>query len=104
MIALAVILSIGFALFNVFHAWRLVRRKPRISGLFMLASSLLVIAVAGFVSAVPFTRVLLASGLIIAWLAAFLDDRIVMGKMNWNTLMIRGAVSLIIFLVGFFAV
>ena len=59
---------------------------------------LLMVAAAAFVSAIPFTRALLAAGLVLASLASFINARVVFGKVAPRDHIIRAAVALTFYL------
>ena len=64
---LAAVVTALYAFVNAFGAWIVIRRKPWVAGLFMIAAAVLMIAAAALVSAIPYTRVILAIGLVMAF-------------------------------------
>lgn len=101
---LAFLAATGYALVNAFGAWLVSRRKPWIAGLFMLAAVTLVVAAAAFISSIPYTRVILASGLVLASIASYLNAEVVIGRVVWRNHLIRALVALVIYVLGELAV
>jgi hypothetical protein len=95
---LASIMTFGYGLINVFGAWMVIRRKPWVAGLFMVAASLLVIAFAALVFALPYARVLAGAGLIMASVASLLNAYVIIGRVLWSSHAVRAGVALLIFL------
>ena len=60
----AFLVTTAYALVNAFGAWLVSRRKPWVAGLFMVSAVILVVAAAAFISNIPYTRVILAAGLV----------------------------------------
>lgn len=100
MSALAFLATAAFALANAFGAWLVSRRKGWIAGLFMLSAVVLTVAAAAFVSDIPYTRVILAVGLVLAWITSWLNARIVIGRVVWRNHLVRGGAALLIYLLG----
>lgn len=77
---LLLLASTAYAVVNVFGAWAVVRRKPRLAGLFMLSAAALVVggvsAAYGLYAAVP----ILAFGSVAAFLATLVYGRQVVGR------------------------
>jgi hypothetical protein len=96
-LVIAAFLSALYALVNTFATWMVVRRKPSVAMLFMLAAALLMVAAAALVTAIPYTRVLLASGLALASLASFLNAQLVVGKVVWRNHLLRAALALALY-------
>jgi hypothetical protein len=101
---LAFLAATAYALVNAFGAWLVSRRKPWIAGLFMLAAVMLVVAAAAFISSIPYTRVILASGLVLASVASYLNAEVVIGRVVWRNHLIRALVALGIYVLGELAV
>ena len=97
LLVLAEIATIIFAFVNAFGAWMVSRRKPWIAVLFLIASVLLAVAFGGLVGFFPYTRILLGAGLIMAWLASFLNAHIVLGNVVWRFHVIRAIVAIAIY-------
>ena len=93
-----------YALVNAFGAWLVSRRKPWIAGLFMLSAVVLVVAAAAFVSNIPYTRVILAVGLVMASVSSYLNAEIVIGRVIWRNHLVRALAALVIFWLGELAV
>ena len=104
MTVVAFLATAAFAVVNAFGSWLVSRRKGWIAGMFMLSAVLLTVAAAAFVSNIPYTRVLLASGLALAWVTSLLNARIVIGRVVWRNHLIRALVVLVIYALGELAV
>lgn len=97
MLIILALLTALYAVINALGAWAVIRRKPWVAGLFMLASALLVVATAGFILAVPLDRLILALGLVLASLASFFYARVVIGKVRWSHHAVRALLALGLF-------
>ena len=95
---LAALVTALYAFVNAFGAWMVIRRKPRVAGLFMLAAAVLMVAAAAMVSFIPYTRVILAVGLVMASATSLLNAQVVIGKIEAKNHMIRAAVAIGIYL------
>lgn len=104
MTVVAFLATAAFAVVNAFGSWLVSRRKGWIAGLFMLSAVLLTVAAAAFVSNIPYTRVLLASGLALAWVTSLLNAQIVIGRTVWRNHLVRALVVLAIYALGELAV
>lgn len=102
MLVVATILTVIYALINAFGAWAVVRRKPWLAALFMLAAAVLVVAAAAFLYKLPYTQTLLASGLILASLASFLNAYLVLGEVVWRFHVIRAVAAVLIYVVAYY--
>ncbi|MEZ4606471.1 MAG: hypothetical protein R2880_09070 [Deinococcales bacterium] len=102
MLILAGILTVIYAFVNAFGAWMVIRRKPWIGWLFMLASAILVSAASAFLAPNTFALTWLSLGLITASLTSLLNAHFVMGKITPRNHLIRLAVALVIFILAFF--
>lgn len=100
MLALAFVLAVIYAVINALGAWAVIRRKASLAGLFMLAACFLVVAATAMVTALPFARVLLAAGLVLASLASLLYGRMLLGRINWFNQLLRLLAAAAIFLVA----
>ncbi len=98
MLVLMALATAGYAFVNAFGAWAVVRRKPWVAGLFLLAAAALIIAAAAFVSAIPFARAFLAAGLLLASLASLVNARVVFGKVEPRDHIVRAALALALYL------
>lgn len=103
MTGLVVVFVLVYAVVNAFGAWAVIRRKPWVAGLFMLAATLLTVAAVAIAYVLPLARWLLLAGLTLASLSSFLNARIVLGRVVWRYHLIRGAVALALFLLGSFS-
>ena len=70
----------------------------------MLSAVILVVAAAAFVSRIPYTRIILAVGLVAASVASYLNAEIVIGRVVWRNHLFRALVALGIYLLGELAV
>ena len=101
---LAAFVTALYAFVNAFGAWMVIRRKPWVAGLFMLAAAVLMVAAAAMVSFIPYTRVILAAGLVMASITSWLNARIVIGKVELKNHLIRAVVAVCIYLLADVAV
>jgi hypothetical protein len=97
---LAFLATAAYAVVNAFGAWLVSRRKPWVAALFMLAAVILTIAAAAFLSNIPYTRVILASGLILASMTSYVNAVVVIGKVVWRNHLTRALVALVIYALG----
>lgn len=100
---LAFLATAAYALVNAFGAWLVSRRKGWIAGLFMLSAAILVIAAAAFVSSIPYTRVILAVGLVLASVTSYLNAQIVIGRVVWRNHLVRALVAVALYALGVLA-
>ncbi len=96
--------ALTYALVNAFGAWLVSRRKGWIAGLFMLSAGVLVVAAAAFISNIPYTRVILAAGLIAASVSSYLNAEIVIGRVVWRNHLLRALAGIGVYLLGELAV
>ena len=101
---LAAVVTALYAFVNAFGAWMVIRRKPWVAGFFMIAAAVLMIAAAALVSAIPYTRVILVIGLVMASAASLLNAQVVIGKVEAKNHLIRAAVAIAIYLLANIAV
>jgi len=101
---LAFLVTAMYAVVNAFGAWLVSRRKPWIAALFMLCAVILVVAAAAFIAAIPYTRVVLAVGLVAASITSYLNAAVVIGKVVPRNHVIRALAALMIYAVGELAV
>ena len=99
-LVLLALATAAYALVNAFGAWAVVRRKGWVAGLFLLAATVLTVAAAAFVSAIPFTRGLLAAGLALASLASLANARVVFGRVEGRYHLLRAALALAFYLLA----
>ena len=104
MLFLAFLATAGYALVNAFGAWLVSRRKSWIAGLFMLSAVVLVVAAAALVSNIPYTRLILAVGLVLASLTSYLNAQIVIGQVVWRNHLVRVLLALALHALGTLAV
>ena len=97
---LALLATTLYAVANVFGAWAVVRRKPWVAALFMLAATVLVVASVALGFALAEADLLLLVGLILATLASFLNAYIVIGKIVWWRHLVRLGVAAAIYLLA----
>ena len=101
---LAFLVTTLYAVVNAFGAWLVSRRKPWVAGLFMLSAVTLVIAAAAFVSSIPYTRLILTVGLILASVSSYINAEVVIGRVVWRNHLVRALVALAIYAIGELAV
>ncbi|CAN5906452.1 hypothetical protein BH24DEI2_BH24DEI2_09240 [soil metagenome] len=94
MLVAAALAALVYALVNAFGAWMVARRKPWLAGLFMVAACLLTVACAALVFAFPYTLTLLATGLVTASVASFINAHVMLGGVVWRFHLLRAAVGL----------
>ncbi|HEX7022945.1 MAG TPA: hypothetical protein VF171_08805 [Trueperaceae bacterium] len=97
MLALSAVFTLLYAFVNAFGAWMAMRRKPWVAGLFMLAAAVLMVAAAALVSVIPFTRVILAAGLLLASAASLSYARVVLGRVQWLHHLLRALLELALY-------
>ena len=97
MLILAAIATLIYVFVNAIGAWTVLRRKPWLAGLFMAAAALLAVAFSALIFSFEYTRVILASGLILASLASFLNAHLVLGNVVWRFHVARAAVGVAIY-------
>lgn len=102
MLLVAFILTAIYAVVNAVGAWAVIRRKGWLAALFMLAASVLIVAAAAMVSALPFNRVLLAIGLVLASLSSLLYGSVIIGRVKWHHHVIRAAFAVMLFFLAHF--
>ena len=100
MLLIAFILTALYAVVNAVGAWAVIRRKGWLAALFMLAASVLIVSAAAMVSALPFTRVLLAIGLILASVSSLLYGSVIVGRVKWHHHVVRAAFAVLLFLLA----
>lgn len=99
MIALLVgvlLLIAGVVVVDAFGAWALSRRKPWISGVFMLAAATAVVAAVAVGYGLRFASWILAAGLSLSWAGSFLNAAVVLGKVEARHHLLRAFVLLVI--------
>ncbi|UCH26903.1 MAG: hypothetical protein JSV66_04455 [Trueperaceae bacterium] len=102
MMYLAGVLSLIYAVVNAFGAWAVIRRKPLVASLFMLAASCLIVAAVALVYKLPFALWLLGSGLMMASIASLMNAWIVLGRVVWRFHLIRAVWAGIVFAIALF--
>lgn len=100
MLILAALASFGYALVNTFGAWMVLRRKPPLAGLFMLAAAVLVVAAVALLWDARNGRFILLGGLLLASLASLLNARLVIGKVRPRNHLLRALAALVIYLLA----
>ena len=100
MLVLAASATLLYAFVNAFGAWMVVRRKPWLAGLFMIAACLLTVAFGALVFDFPYTRVILVLGLVTASTASFGNAHVMLGGVVWRFHLLRAAVGLGIYLMA----
>lgn len=74
------VVALGFVFVNAFGAWAVSRRKPRVSRLFLLAAVVLVVAAVALGYRLAFASWILTAGLVLAWVASYMNARLVLGR------------------------
>lgn len=100
----AALLTALYAFVNAFGAWTVSRRKPLVAGLFMLAAAVLMVAAAALISAIPYTRVILAVGLLLASATSLLNAYVVIGKVSARNHLIRIVIAVCLYMLADIAV
>lgn len=72
--------SFGYAVVDVFGAWTVVRRRPRLSFLFMVAAATLTVGGVAAFYRLPDTWAFLAFGSVASSLASWINARLVLGR------------------------
>ena len=103
MIVFAALAILTYVLVNGFGAWMVLRRKPWLASLFMLAAGLLAVALSSLVFSLEYTRFILGAGLILASVASFLNAHLILGNVVWRFHLVRAAAGLAIYLVAVYA-
>jgi len=101
--ALVVVLVLGVVSVNAFGAWAVSRRKPGVSRLFLLAAVVLVVSAVAVGYGLRFAAWLLAAGLLLAWLASYLNARRVIGKVVWRYHLLRAVALAALLALGLLA-
>lgn len=86
--------SFAYAFTDVFGAWTVVRRKPRLSFLFMLAAATLTVGGVAAFYRLPETWAFLAAGSAASSLASWLNARMILGRTVVPNHLARAAVGL----------
>ncbi len=100
MLVLAAVATLIYGFINAFGAWMVIRRKAGVAFMFMLAASVLMVTFAAFIGSFPYTRVILATGLVLASLASFINAHVVLGNVIWRFHVLRAAIGLAIYLLA----
>lgn len=87
---------------NAFGAWMVLRRKPWIGWMFMVAAIVLVIAAVSVFYQSPAKVWLTLSGLILAFCSSLLHAHFVIGKITQRNHLFRLFISFILFLLVYF--
>jgi hypothetical protein len=77
------IMTVVLAAVNVFGAWAVVRRRGFVARLFMLAAAVLVVAAVAYSFRFTGSFWILLTGTLVAYLASFLNARVVIGVVEW---------------------
>jgi len=95
------VVALGFVFVNAVGAWAVSRRKPRVSRVFLLASVVLVVAAVAVGYRLRFATGLLAVGLMLAWLASYMNARLVLGRVvPWHHLLRAVSMAAVVVLTG----
>ena len=74
--------AFGYAVVDVFGAWTVVRRRPRLSFLFMVAAAVLTVGGVGAVYRVPETWIFFAAGAGASSIASYLNARLILARVT----------------------
>lgn len=85
--------AFAYAFVDVFGAWTVVRRRPRLSFLFMTAAAILTVGGVAAAYRVPECWALLAGGAAASSLASYLNARFVLGRVVPRNHLVRAAVG-----------
>ena len=83
-----------YAFINAFGAWMVIRRKPWIGWLFMLAAAALIVAAASVVAQASFDFVLVCIGATLASATSLLNAHFVLGDIIPRNHLVRGGIGL----------
>lgn len=78
------VLTVVLAAVNVFGAWAVARRRGFVARLFLLAAAVLVVAAVAYSFRFPGSFWILTAGTLLAYLASFLNARLVIGTVVWQ--------------------
>lgn len=98
-----VLLALAYAVVNAFGAWAVVRRKPWVAGLFMLAAAVLTVAAVAVGYALWGARYGLLLGVVLASLASFFNARIVIGRVVPRFHALRALLGLLLVVLAWLA-
>lgn len=93
---LVVVPILAYAVIDAFGAWAVIRRKPRIAALFMLAAVILTVAgvALGYTFAAGFWLSLI--GVALSSYASWLNARIVIGRVVWRHHLLRAGLGTVL--------
>ena len=91
-----------YAFVNAFGAWMVLRRKPWVGWMFMVAAIVLVVAAVSVFYQSPASTWLTLSGLILAFCSYLLHAHFVIGKVIQRNHLFRLLISFILFLLVYF--
>jgi len=86
------VMTVVLAAVNVFGAWAVARRRGFVARLFLLAAAVLVVAAVAYSYRFTGGFWILLTGTALAYLASFLNARLVIGTVEWPNHIIRALV------------
>jgi len=86
------VMTVVLAAVNVFGAWAVARRRGFVARLFLLAAAVLVVAAVDYSYRFTGGFWILLTGTVLAYLASFLNARLVIGTVEWPNHTIRAVV------------
>lgn len=86
------VMTVALAAVNVFGAWAVARRRGLVARLFLLAAAVLVVAAVAYSFRFTGGFWILLAGTVAAYLASFLNARLVIGVVEWTNHVARAVV------------
>jgi len=86
------VMTVVLAAVNVFGAWAVARRRAFVARLFLLAAAVLVVAAVAYSFRFTGSFWILLAGTLTAYLASFLNARVVIGVVQWHSHLARAVV------------
>lgn len=86
---LVLLAVLAYAVIDVFGAWAVIRRKPRIAAVFMLAATVLTVAGVALGFDLDAALGLAFAGVLLSSLSSWLNARIVLGRVVWRHHLLR---------------
>lgn len=84
-------LALGLVVVNTFGAWAVSRRRPLVARLFLLAAAVLTVTAVAYAYRVDAAWWLLLAGVVVSFVASFLNALLVIGKVVWPNHLLRAA-------------
>lgn len=86
------VMTVVLAAVNIFGAWAVARRRGFVARLFLLAAAVLVVAAVAYAYRFTGGFWILLTGTLLAYLASFLNARVVIGTVEWPNHTIRAVI------------